>query len=1252
MHTHIQNWLMKPLIILLTMLLVACGGGGGSDGPTITGTGKFVDGPVQGLSYRTNSVQGVTDEDGYFKYTPGESITFSYAGVDLGSALATDLMTPWDLVKQDDLDLATLALINMLRLLQSLDQNANHSDGIHLFDLTDIIINVPDINFNQSILSFEQDYNLSIYLTNIAYSIIGVDLITLISAQQAVVNFNKTIDEENEKKPGIIEIPVELAPDTDGDGISDSNDNCLLITNPNQENTDSDSAGDACDAFPNDANESVDADGDGVGNNSDNCPIAANPGQENDDNDALGNVCDTDDDNDGVADAFPDNCRLIANADQLNTDGDDLGNACDDDDDNDTKLDTADNCPLDSNQDQIDSDGDLLGNACDDDDDNDTKLDTADNCPLVSNEDQLNSDNDALGNACDNDDDNDTRSDTTDNCPLISNIDQSNNDNDSLGDVCDNDDDNDTVLDVEPDNCQFVSNLDQLNLDGDALGDACDNDLDGDGANNGSDNCPLIVNAEQTNSDDDSLGNACDNDDDNDTYLDGNDAFPLDPFEWLDTDSDTVGDNTDNCINDANADQSDVDEDGLGDICDNDNGVPVPVNDSVNIVANSSNNVIDVLANDDFGLDGAGTFIISVAPTNGIATIDDNATPDNSEDDTIIYTPTTNYLGSDTLSYTITDASGSEASAAVSIEVILELNTFNVSATIDPKVLRFTWTGDGLSAGDHFSLLVDEDGVAGSADFVPVNGGSSLLISASEFDLEIPIHLTDWVNAEYRLEVQASDNSIIDSLDLDLIDEVQSFEPIGYFKASNTAGGSYFGFDITISGDGQTMAVGANQEDSLVANSGAVYVFVKEGLVWQQQTFLKASNAGIADFFGSSVSLSSDGNTLAVGAYSENEERAGINPAATGRTAIDSGAVYVYTRENNVWSEQAYIKASNTAQSNEFGGAIDLSADGNTLIVGALGESGISSGVDGDQTQNSATSGITGAVYVFTRSANTWEQHSYLKASNPGKADLFGKSVSISADASTIAVGAINEDSSSTGIDGVESNDDVLFSGAVYVFRKNLSDKWQQNAYIKASNTGEQGQFGSSLDLSTDGSFMAVGSSGEKSSSTGIDGIQALTSGSSYGAVYLFSFDGSDWAQEHYIKASFMLPGYYFGAGVALSADASKLVVTAPGEESTAIGINGDVTNTSSTDVGAAYTFELIDGDWQQTSYIKAKNTTSNLSFGGVYNSSRNSNGSVALSSDGKTLAVGASGEKNTATGVNGSLGTNTLTSAGAVYLY
>ena len=111
----------------------------------------------------------------------------------------------------------------------------------------------------------------------------------------------------------------------------------------------------------------ADSDGDGINDGADNCPVVANADQLDTDSDGTGDACDTDDDGDGVNDGA-DNCPVVANADQLDTDSDGTGDACDTDDDDDTVLDSADNCPLVSNADQTDSDSDSMGDACDPED--------------------------------------------------------------------------------------------------------------------------------------------------------------------------------------------------------------------------------------------------------------------------------------------------------------------------------------------------------------------------------------------------------------------------------------------------------------------------------------------------------------------------------------------------------------------------------------------------------------------------------------------------------------------------------------------------------------------------------------------------------------------------------------------------------------------------------------------------------------------------------------------------------------------
>ena len=133
------------------------------------------------------------------------------------------------------------------------------------------------------------------------------------------------------------------------DGVD--NDGDTLI----DEDPPGDGLGDACDE---------DDDNDTIADADDNCPLIVNPDQADTDGDGIGDACDDDSDNDTIADAN-DNCPTVVNPDQTDTDGDGLGDACDDDDDNDTITDVDDNCPLDANPDQTDTDGDGLGDACD-----------------------------------------------------------------------------------------------------------------------------------------------------------------------------------------------------------------------------------------------------------------------------------------------------------------------------------------------------------------------------------------------------------------------------------------------------------------------------------------------------------------------------------------------------------------------------------------------------------------------------------------------------------------------------------------------------------------------------------------------------------------------------------------------------------------------------------------------------------------------------------------------------------------------
>ena len=285
----------------------------------------------------------------------------------------------------------------------------------------------------------------------------------------------------------------------------------------------------------------------------------------------------------------------------------------------------------------------------------------------------------------------------------------------------------------------------------------------------------------------------------------------------------------------------------------------------------------------------------------------------------------------------------------------------------------------------------------------------------------------------------------------------------------------------------------------------------------RMRAYIKASNTGAGDQFGFSSALSDDGSTLVVGATGEASTATGIGGDQDDNAAPFAGAVYVYTRSGTSWGPPVYIKASNTRAGDEFGMSVALSTDGSTLAVGAPFEASGAAGIGGNQADSSAPS--AGAVYLFTRRGTTWAQEAYIKASNPDTEDLFGISVALSANGSTLAVGAFFEASAATGIGGDQADNAAAFAGAAYVFTRG-GTTWRQEAYIKASNTGAGDEFGASVALSGDGSSLAVGAPLEASAATGIDGNQADDSALNAGAVYVFSRSDTTWRQEAYVKAA------------------------------------------------------------------------------------------------------------------------------------
>ena len=265
--------------------------------------------------------------------------------------------------------------------------------------------------------------------------------------------------------------------------------------------------------------------------------------------------------------------------------------------------------------------------------------------------------------------------------------------------------------------------------------------------------------------------------------------------------------------------------------------------------------------------------------------------------------------------------------------------------------------------------------------------------------------------------------------------------------------------------------------------------------------YAKASNTEADDWFGRNISLSGDGNTLAVGALKEDSNATGIGGDDDNNLATDSGAVYVFSRSGTTWTQQAYVKASNTQATDKFGISVSLSRDGNTLAVGADSEDSNSTVINVFGTDDGLAD-QSGAAYVFSRSGNTWTEQAYVKASNTGENDYFGRNISLSGDGNTLAVGANFEDSNATSIGG-DDNNLATDSGAAYVFSRS-GTTWTQQAYVKASNTGENDYFGTNVSLNSDGNTLAVGATGEDSNSKVINDVGTDTGANGSGAVYLY----------------------------------------------------------------------------------------------------------------------------------------------------
>lgn len=320
-----------------------------------------------------------------------------------------------------------------------------------------------------------------------------------------------------------------------------------------------------------------------------------------------------------------------------------------------------------------------------------------------------------------------------------------------------------------------------------------------------------------------------------------------------------------------------------------------------------------------------------------------------------------------------------------------------------------------------------------------------------------------------------------------------------------------------------------------------------------------------------------------------------------------------------------FVKASNPEAGDLFGRKLVLSSDGNILAIGATGE-------DGDNATDASNNNATdaGAVYVFVRSGATWVQEARLKAAVVDQGDSFGASLALSADGSRLVVGAPGEDSGAFGPNAADDNN-LPGSGAAYVFARQapasaqragdlvrVPSAWAQEAFLKPTSRQSNGRFGYSVGMSEDGRSVAVGS------------IRASVF---QGGVSVFEEVTGQWAETAVISQPDPRAGG-FGLALAMSGDGKTLVIGAPEEEQS----------------GAVYLFQRESVNWVQQARL-----SSPASPDAPADAKQLFGEALALSRDGRVLAVGAPGDVRTFGGVFADLppGNNSWTrDVGAVHVY
>jgi len=289
-------------------------------------------------------------------------------------------------------------------------------------------------------------------------------------------------------------------------------------------------------------------------------------------------------------------------------------------------------------------------------------------------------------------------------------------------------------------------------------------------------------------------------------------------------------------------------------------------------------------------------------------------------------------------------------------------------------VLTACGGGDSRTRNAEVTTTLDENGNAPSTTLFDWQAGSSTTVGEGSTDSTDPTQSTEPGSVDTTIAGETTTTAAAVASSQNVV------------SPTDASDGDSFGGAVALSADGKTLAVGALYDDvSGNADQGSVTVYGRSGKSWVEEKVLVAENGSAEDWFGYSVAVSADGNTLAIGAV-----YADVNGNK------DEGSVSVFARSGGAWSLQKTLNISGGAAGDLFGYAVALSADGSTLAVGAISDD-VNANVD------------QGSVSVFARTGTAWKEQQVITLDNGAASGNFGWSVSLSTDGNTLAAGGPNQ---------------------------------------------------------------------------------------------------------------------------------------------------------------------------------------------------------------------------------------------------